>query len=263
MRVITLNINGIRAGARKGFFDWVQSEKPDVICLQETKAQMAHLKDHDNLCLPGYHAYYHDAERKGYSGVGILTRVKPTRVVTGLGFPVADTEGRYIQCDFGDLSIVSLYMPSGSSSEDRQVVKFDFMAHYEKILHKQVRSGRSFIVCGDWNIVHKEIDIKNFKSNQKNSGCLPEERAWIDQLFVKEGWVDAFRQVNQASDEYTWWSQRMRAREKNVGWRIDYQVVTPDLGPKVRAARIYKDQVFSDHAPVIIDYALTQPFGEQ
>ncbi len=253
MRVVTLNINGIRAGARKGFFDWARELNPDVICLQETKAQMEHLSD-AGLGLPGYHAYYHDAQRKGYSGVGILTKVKPKHVTMGLGWDIADAEGRYIQLDFAHVSIASLYLPSGSISEERQAVKFDFMRHYEKVLYKQRHAQRSFILCGDWNIVHNEIDIKNFKSNQKNSGCLPEERAWIDKLFTKEGWVDAFRQVNHHAHEYTWWSQRGRARDNNVGWRIDYQVITPDLAPKVKAVSIYKEQRFSDHAPVIVDY---------
>ena len=173
-----------------------------------------------------------------------------------MGFECADTEGRYLQVDVDDLSVVSLYLPSGSSGDERQAKKIDFMARYEAILQEQLNSGRHFIVCGDWNIVHKEIDIKNFKSNQKNSGCLPEERAWMDRVFEELGFIDAFRQVYPDPDQYTWWSNRGRAWDNNVGWRIDYQVVSPSLSGAVQSATIYKDQRFSDHAPLTIDYAL-------
>lgn len=255
MRIISFNINGIRAAARKGMFDWLAGQQADVVCLQETKAQMAVLDD--EIFRPqGYHCYFVDAEKKGYSGVGLYSKVKPDHVTTKLGWADADNEGRYLQADFGNLSIISLYLPSGSSGDHRQDIKFDFMQRYEKILKKQIKDGRSYIICGDWNIIHKEIDIKNFKSNQKNSGCLPEERAWLDKLFDKIGFVDAFRVVNQEADQYTWWSNRGRARENNVGWRIDYQVITPDLKPKVKDAFVYKDEWYSDHAPLIIDYDL-------
>jgi exodeoxyribonuclease-3 len=255
MRVISYNVNGIRAAARKGMYEWLKRQKADVVCLQETKAQMEHL--HDEVFRPqGYHCHFVDAEKKGYSGVGIYSKEKPDNIITELGWHDADNEGRYIQADFGDLSVASIYVPSGSSGDHRQNVKFDFMDHYEKVLNKQINDGRSYIICGDWNIVHKEIDIKNFKPNQKNSGCLPEERAWLDKLFDKIGFVDAFRVVNQKPDQYTWWSNRGRARENNVGWRIDYQVVTPDLEDKVEKVRVYKDKWFSDHAPLIIDYAM-------
>lgn len=255
MRIISFNVNGIRATARKGMFDWLAEQKPDVVCLQETKAQMAHL-DGAVFRPQGYHCYFVDAEKKGYSGVGIYAKQKPDRVITALGWDDADKEGRYIQADFGNLSVISLYLPSGSSGDHRQEIKFEFMRRYEKILKKQIKDGRSYIICGDWNIVHKEIDIKNFKSNQKSSGCLPEERAWLDKLFDEIGFVDAFRVVNSEAGQYTWWSNRGRARENNVGWRIDYQVVTPDLKSKVKQASVYKDQWYSDHAPLIIDYDL-------
>lgn len=253
MRIISCNVNGIRAAARKGFFDWLEEQKADVVCLQETKAQMAHLEG--EIFRPkGYHCYYADAEKKGYSGVGILCRREPDRVITGLGWPYADGEGRYIQADFGAFSAASLYLPSGSSGEQRQAVKFDFLDRYGKVLKKIRASERTFVICGDWNIVHKEIDIKNFKSNQKTSGCLPEERAWLDNVLTDDGFVDAFRAVNQEPEQYTWWSNRGRAYEKNVGWRIDYQIVTPDLEKRVRTVGIYKDTRFSDHAPLIVDY---------
>lgn len=253
MRVITINVNGIRASLRKGLFDWLKKQKADVICLQETKAQMEVLGK-ENFELPGYHHYFHDAEKKGYSGVGIYSRLKPDNITVGLGCAHADTEGRYIQADFGKLSVASLYMPSGSSGEERQSIKFDLMDCYMEILKQQIKSKRDFIICGDWNIVHKEIDIKNFKSNQKNSGCLPEERAWLDDVFNKVGFVDAFRVVNQKPDQYTWWSNRGQAYANNVGWRIDYQIVSPNLGNCIQKASIYKKERFSDHAPLIIDY---------
>lgn len=253
MRIISFNANGLRAAGRKGFFDWLKRQKADVVCIQETKAHMNTIKD--DLYYPkGYHCYYNDAQKPGYSGVGIYCRTEPDKVITGLGWSHADNEGRYIQADFGNLSIASLYMPSGSSGEHRQKIKFDFLDHYLKMLKKIRQSKRSYIICGDWNIVHKEIDIKNFKSNQKNSGCLPEERAWLDDIFTKVGFIDAFRVVNQKPEEYTWWSHRGRAWEKNVGWRIDYQIITPNLKSKVNKVRVYKKQRFSDHAPLIIDY---------
>lgn len=253
MRVISLNANGIRAAARKGFFDWLPKQNADVICIQETKAQEHQLTD-EIFCPNGYHCYYHDAEKKGYSGVAIYSRVKPKKIITTLGWHHADTEGRYIQADFDGLSIASIYLPSGSSGEERQNVKFDFMERYYPLLQKAARARRNVIICGDWNIVHKEIDIKNFKSNQKNSGCLPEEREWLDDVFNKVGLVDAFRAVNQEKDQYTWWSNRGRARENNVGWRIDYQVVSKRLRDAVQSTSIYKDSWFSDHAPLIVDY---------
>jgi len=175
-------------------------------------------------------------------------------VTTGLGWKTADTEGRYIQLDFGKLSVASLYMPSGTSGEERQQLKFEFLDHYKKILEHQLKDSREYIICGDWNIAHKQIDLKNWRSNQKNSGFLPEERAWLDEVFDKLGYIDTFRVVNQNPDEYTWWSHRGRAREKNVGWRIDYQVATPNIKNNIVAASVYRDENFSDHAPLILDY---------
>lgn len=253
MRIITLNLNGIRAAARKGVFEWLADQDADVICFQETKAQVNTTAD-AQFELPGYQSYFHDAEKKGYSGTGIYTRRAPDKVEYGLGWDCPDQEGRYVQVDIGDLSIASIYLPSGSSGDERQAIKFDFMDHYLKKLKRDLKKGREWVICGDWNIVHKEIDIKNFKSNQKHSGCLPEERAWIDSLFNNLGYVDAFRVVNKENNQYTWWSNRGQSWAKNVGWRIDYQVVTPGLADKIVGAAIYKDQRFSDHAPLIIDY---------
>jgi exodeoxyribonuclease-3 len=252
MRIITLNLNGIRSAAKKGFFEWMIKQKADVICLQETKAQEHQLGALS--CPQNYTCYFFDAQKPGYSGVAIYTRHKPNKVITGLGWETADQEGRYIQLDFDKLSIASLYMPSGSSGPHRQAIKFDFLDRYQKVLQKIRKQKREFIICGDWNIAHKNIDIKNWRGNQKNSGFLPEERAWLDVVFGKLNFVDAFRTVNQQPDQYTWWSNRGQAWAKNVGWRIDYQVVTPGLKDQIKSASIYKDQHFSDHAPLIMDY---------
>lgn len=255
MRIMTFNCNGIRAAARKGFFDWLAEADADVVCLQETKAQVDQLDDpvfHPEQ----YHCYYYDAQKKGYSGTALFSRKKPKQVKRGLGFELADTEGRYIEADFDGLSVASLYLPSGSSSEERQARKFHFMADYMKHMKKLRKSRREIIVCADWNICHKEIDLKNWRANRKNSGFLPEEREWLDLLYDDVGYVDAFRLVNEEPEQYSWWSNRGQARANNVGWRLDYQVVTQDIAKKVTSAEIYTGQNFSDHAPVIIDYAL-------
>lgn len=254
MRVITLNVNGIRSAVNKGLFVWLNKQNADVICLQETKAQEHQLGGLDHPS--DYHAYYFDAEKKGYSGVAIYTRKQPNKVIKGLGWEVADTEGRYLQIDFGSLSVASLYMPSGSSGPERQQLKFEFLDKYEVVLKKQLKQQREFIICGDWNIAHKPIDLKNWRGNQKNSGFLPEERAWLDKVFNSLHYVDAFRLVNQEPEQYTWWSNRGQAWAKNVGWRIDYQITTKGLTSMVKAASIYKEQRFSDHAPLIVDYDL-------
>ncbi len=255
MRIITVNLNGIRAAARKGFFDWMRRQAADVICIQETKAQI-HQLDDPVFNPRQYHRFFKDAEKKGYSGVAIYSREKPDRVIDAYGSPEFDNEGRYIEARFGDLSVISLYAPSGSSSEVRQEAKYRFMTEFMKHLQGLAADGRRYIIGGDWNIAHKQIDIRNWRSNQKNSGFLPEERAWLDELFGPQQFVDAFREVNQKPDEYTWWSNRGQARANNVGWRIDYQVLSPNLKGKVRKARVYKNKWFSDHAPLIIDYQL-------
>lgn len=252
MRILSFNANGIRSAVSKGFFSWVKDQDVDVICIQETKAQ-AHQLTADDFKLAGYDARFFDAQKKGYSGVAIYTRHQPHQVTTGLGFEIADTEGRYIQADFESLSIVSAYLPSGSSSPERQEIKFSFLAEFKKKLVEIMQSQRSYILCGDWNIAHKQIDLKNWRSNQKNSGFLPEERAWLDEV-VELGFIDAFRVRNTNAEEYTWWSNRGQARAKNVGWRIDYQIVTPDLKDKIQNVHVFREKFFSDHAPLIIDY---------
>lgn len=255
MRIITLNMNGIRSAIKKGVFRWLAEQDADIVCLQEVRANQE-LLEHEAHRLTGYHCFYHSAQKSGYSGVGILTKKAPDNVVKELGFTLADHEGRYMHVEFGHLKVASLYMPSGTSGEGRQALKFTFMELYEKILEDLLQSQKPAIICGDWNIAHKNIDLKNWRTNQKTSGFLPEERAWLDLLFEKKGFVDAFRAVNQEPDQYTWWSHRGRAWEKNVGWRIDYQVLTPDLKNKIKTASIYKEERFSDHAPLIIDYDL-------
>jgi exodeoxyribonuclease-3 len=187
----------------------------------------------------------------------VYCKSKPDAIINGIGWPDFDAEGRYIEAQFGNLSVISLYLPSGSSSEERQAVKFKVMERFAPYLQSCADNGRDYMICGDWNIAHKEIDLKNWRSNQKNSGFLPEERAWLSQLFASGKWFDAFRLVNQEAEQYTWWSNRGQAWAKNVGWRIDYQIISASLQDKVGAAQIYKDQRFSDHAPLIMDYGLS------
>ena len=254
MKVISANLNGIRAAAKKGFFDWMLAESPDVVCIQETKAQLEQLDD-PVFSPPGYFRFFFDAQKKGYSGTAIYAKQVPDKVTTGLGWDVSDTEGRYIQADFGNLSIASLYLPSGSSKDDRQQLKMEFLEQLTPILQEMAQSSREYILCGDWNIVHKKIDIKNFNGNKNRSGCLPEERAWMDQLFGEEiGLVDAFRVLNQEADQYTWWSNRGQAWANNTGWRIDYQVISKSLAELLDSTSIYKEERFSDHAPLIMTY---------
>lgn len=256
MRIITLNVNGIRSALNKGLFRWLTTQNADVICLQEVRASDELLAQNE-FQLPGYQCFYQSAQtKKGYSGVGIFSRQEPDKVVNNLGFDLADKEGRYIHLEFGDLVVASLYLPSGTSGDERQALKYEFMDHYSVILQEAHDSGRSFVICGDWNIAHKQIDLKNWRANQKHSGFLPQERAWLDWLFDTVGMVDAFRVVDDRPDQYTWWSARGRAWDNNVGWRIDYQIITPDLKTKVQKAQIYKSERFSDHAPLIMDYAL-------
>ena len=255
MRIITLNANGIRSAARKGLFEWLEAQDADVVCIQETKAQRDQLDD-PVFHPKGYHSHFFDAEKKGYSGVAIYSRVEPEEFLAGHGSREFDREGRYVEARFKGFSVVSVYLPSGSSSEERQQAKFRFLGEFMPHLRALKRKRRDYVLCGDWNIAHKPIDLKNWRSNQKNSGFLPEERAWLDELFDDVDYVDAFREVNAEPDQYTWWSNRGQAWAKNVGWRIDYQVLSPRLRGSVRQAAIYKQQRFSDHAPLTIDYDL-------
>jgi exodeoxyribonuclease-3 len=256
VKIITLNLNGIRSAARKGFLEWLARQKADVVCVQEIKAQAADMTE-DLLAPAGYHGHFHYADKKGYSGVGLYSRGRPRKVATGFGVAEFDAEGRYLHADFGDLSVISLYLPSGSSGEHRQASKFRFLDAFHPHLKRLRRSGREVVLCGDWNIAHREIDLKNWRSNQKNSGFLPEERAWMTRVFDELGWVDVYRRLHPEAtgESYTWWSNRGAAWEKNVGWRIDYQIATPGIAARAKRATVYKAERFSDHAPLTIEYS--------
>ena len=254
MKVISFNANGIRAAARRGFFEWLESADADFVCIQETKAQIDQLQEEELYFPKNYYCEYYDAVKKGYSGVAIYARKKPNRVVKGIGYNYCDDEGRYIQFDYPNLSVVSLYLPSGTSGDGRQEVKYDFLDRFAEHLIALKAEGRELIICGDYNIAHKKIDLKNWPSNQKNSGFLPEERAWLDKLFGEMGFIDAFRERNKEEEQYTWWSYRRKSWEANVGWRIDYQVITPGLVDSVDEVGVFRDIQFSDHAPLHIKY---------
>jgi exodeoxyribonuclease-3 len=255
MKIISANLNGIRSAAKKNFFEWMRLQEADFICVQELKAQEADMTE-DFLSPFGYHGQFHYAEKKGYSGTGVYSRHKPASVITGFGNAEFDAEGRYTQVDIGKLSVISLYCPSGSSSDERQQAKFRFMEAFMPHLLALQQSGREVVICGDWNIAHKEIDLKNWKSNQKNSGFLPEERAWMTSLLNEAGWRDVYRLLHPdtTGEAYTWWSNRGQAWANNVGWRIDYHVATPGIAATAKSAAVYKDERFSDHAPLTISY---------
>ncbi|MBM3368215.1 MAG: exodeoxyribonuclease III [Betaproteobacteria bacterium] len=254
MRVVTLNVNGIRSAARKGLYRWLAAQKADIVCLQEVKAHEADL-DPATLNPRGYLGHFYCAEKKGYAGVGLYTRRQPDAVVRGFGVREFDAEGRYLEARFGRLSVVSVYLPSGSSGPHRQASKFRFLAAFLPHMAKLKRSGREILLCGDWNIAHQEIDLRNWRSNQKNSGFLPEERAWLTKVFDEVGFVDVFRRLNARPDQYTWWSNRGQAWAKNVGWRLDYHIATQALAKTAQREAIYLKKRFSDHAPLTIDYA--------
>jgi exodeoxyribonuclease-3 len=228
-------------------------QNADVVCIQETKAQVHQLTD-EVFSPTGYHCYYEDAEKKGYSGTAIYTRHKPKKVVRGYGDAEFDNEGRYLEVQLGGINVVSLYLPSGSSGDVRQEAKYRCLKSIGGHMQKLQRQRSEYVICGDWNIVHKEADIRNWKQNQKNSGCLPEERAWLDKVFGEYRYTDAFRVIEQEPEQYTWWSNRGRAWDNNVGWRLDYHAVTPGLKDKVLSSAIYRDERFSDHAPISMDY---------
>ncbi|HEX7381503.1 MAG TPA: exodeoxyribonuclease III [Nevskiaceae bacterium] len=257
MKIVSLNLNGIRAAARKGFFDWMADEAADVYCLQEVRAQAADLEGRAEFSPPGFHRHVHSAERKGYAGVAVYARRRPDRVIDTLGIEEFDREGRYLELRFGRLSVVSLYLPSGSSNDQRQASKDRFLETFPERLAAWRASGRNYVICGDWNIAHTERDLKNWKSNQKNSGFLPHERAWMDRVTGEWGYTDAWRHLHPdgTGEGYTWWSNRGAAWTKNVGWRIDYQMVTARQARRLRAAHVFKRERFSDHAPLIVEYA--------
>lgn len=255
MRITTANVNGIRSAATKGFLDWLRREAPDIVCLQETRAPLELLGGGSGLVPDGWHAVHQVAEARGYSGVSIYARRAPDAVIDRIGWAPFDAEGRYVEARFGDLSVVSIYVPSGSSGEARQAFKFEAMAALRPIFSQWRRSRRRYVVCGDFNIVRTERDIRNWKSNQKNSGCLPEERAWMNALVDEDGWIDGFREIKPEAVEYTWWSNRGNARANDVGWRIDYHLLSPALRAALRSVSIHRDERFSDHAPQTVELA--------
>ncbi|HVK30999.1 MAG TPA: exodeoxyribonuclease III [Burkholderiaceae bacterium] len=255
-RLVTLNLNGIRSASDKGFVPWAEQTGADCIGVQEVKAQAADVAGRFEQ-VAGMPGHYHFAQKKGYSGVGLFAKKAPSDVKVGFGSKEFDAEGRWIETRYDTskrkFSVISCYFPSGSSGEERQEAKFRFLAKMFPHLVK-LKAERDFILVGDVNIAHMEIDLKNWKGNQKNSGFLPEERAWLTRLFEKAGLVDVFRTLNDKPEQYTWWSQRGQARAKNVGWRLDYHIATPAIAAKARREEIYLGQRFSDHAPVVIDY---------
>ena len=262
-KLTSLNLNGIRSAATKGVETWLEAHAPDCICVQEIKAQQGDLAGRFEV-LAGMQGHFHLAEKKGYSGVGVYTRHAPSDVVTGFGMAEFDAEGRFVELRFDTparkFSVISCYFPSGSSGPERQEAKFRFLDGFFPVLQR-LKAEREFILCGDVNIAHQQIDLKNWKSNQKNSGFLPEERAWMTRVLTEGGLVDEYRRLQpEATDTaYTWWSNRGQAYAKNVGWRLDYHLATPAVAEAARGTSIYKDMKFSDHAPITIDYDLT-PF---
>ena len=253
MRIISANLNGIRSAYKKGFYQYLAASGADIVCVQELKAQEADL-DGSMRAPHGMHGVWHCAEKRGYSGVALYSKREPDCVQTGMGIAEFDAEGRFVQADFGNLSVISLYLPSGSSSEERQQVKFRFLEAFYPLLRELQTQGRDIVICGDWNIAHQNIDLKNWKGNLKNSGFLPEEREWIGKVIAELGWVDIWRTLYPEMPGYTWWSQRGQAYAKDVGWRIDYQMATPALAGRARSAHVYKQEKFSDHAPLVVDY---------
>lgn len=252
LRIISANVNGIRSAAKKGFVDYLAHTNADIVCVQELKAQEIDLGE--DLRKPnGMYGFMHCAEKRGYSGVAIYSKKEPDAVYTGFGLPEFDAEGRFIRADFAQLSVISLYLPSGSSSEERQTIKYRLMDAFMPMLNDMLAEQRQIVICGDWNIAHQNIDIKNWKGNLKNSGFLPEEREWLSKV-IESGWTDIWRTLYPEEAGYTWWSNRGRAYANNVGWRIDYHMASPQLAKLAQQAHIYKDEKFSDHAPLVVDY---------
>lgn len=260
LKIITLNLNGIRSAVKKSWLDWLAIQNADIVCVQELKAQVVDLDETTRYPGRALTGYFYCAEKKGYSGVGIYARKSPERIVEGFGVAEFDAEGRYLRADWPGLSVISLYVPSGSSSPERQAAKFRFMEvfypHLMQLRAEAEQTGREFVICADWNIAPTEKDLKNWRSNQKNSGFLPAERDWIARVQADLGWRDAYRQLHPdaESDGYTWWSNRGQAWANNVGWRIDYQLATPGIAGRARIATVFKAQRFSDHAPLSVDY---------
>jgi len=251
MKIITYNVNGIRAAIKKDFIEWLKSSNPDIVCIQETKAQPEQIPSLD-FEEAGYKSYWYSAKRKGYSGVGILTRKEPDNVVFGMGIEKYDDEGRFLRADYGDISVISVYHPSGSSGELRQAFKMQWLDDFYNYISELKKERKKLIISGDYNICHKPIDIHDPIGNARNSGFLPEERQWLSK-FIDSGFIDTFRYFNKNPHNYTWWSYRRKAREKNMGWRIDYNMVTKNLEKNLNRAVILSQVYHSDHCPLLLD----------
>jgi exodeoxyribonuclease-3 len=254
MTIFSFNVNGIRAAINKGFYEWFDTIKPDVLCLQEIKASPDQF-DTEFFDKRGYKHYWFPAEKKGYSGVALISKIKPDFLEKGIRMPVYDSEGRIIRADFGDITIICAYFPSGTSGDDRQAVKMKFLTDIQQYLLNLKKIRPNLIISGDYNIAHKEIDINHPKKHVKMSGFLPEERAWFDQ-FLAKGFIDSFREFNHQSEQYSWWTYRASAREKNLGWRIDYHIVSEPLKNRLKGAAIHSDIFQSDHCPVSVEIGL-------
>lgn len=255
MRIISYNVNGIRAAMNKGFIEWLKTDPADVICVQETKAMKDNV-DHKKLTELGYHDYWFSAQKKGYSGVAVFTKIKPDNIEPGNGHGASDEEGRIIQLDFGDTRLINAYFPSGTSGDIRQIFKYAWLEAFLAYANDLKKKYPKLILCGDYNIAHKEIDIHDPKGNKNSSGFLPDERKWMDK-FLDSGWVDTFREFHPEPHRYSWWSQRFPAvRAQNKGWRIDYINVTEPLKKQLLGADIYPDVRHSDHCPVYLDIQL-------
>ena len=249
MKIISYNLNGIRAATTKGFINWLEEESPDVICIQETKAQIDQMPTFEHNAI-GYESYYFSAQKKGYSGVAILCKRKPDQVIYGMGIEKYDYEGRFIRADYGEMSIISVYHPSGTSSELRQDFKMQWLSDFQDYIKELSKTRKELVICGDYNICHREIDIHDPKGNAKNSGFLPEEREWMEG-FISSGYTDSFRYLYpETKDKYSWWSYRHNSRENNKGWRIDYCMVSDSIKDRIISADILADVKHSDHCPV-------------
>ena len=251
MKIITYNLNGIRSAISKGFYEWLEKESPDILCVQETKAQPDQIEINKFKEL-GYHSYLHSAEKKGYSGVAIFSKMPADKVIIGIGFKAFDDEGRLFRADFGDLTIINSYFPSGTMGDIRQDVKMKYLDAVYDYISNLKNERPNLILSGDYNICHKAIDISNPQNKKGVSGFLPEERAWITK-FLDNGFVDAFRVFDQSANKYSWWSYRAGARGKNLGWRIDYHMVSAPMKDKLKNSKILSEIIMSDHCPVVVE----------
>ena len=251
MRIYSWNVNGLRAVAKKGFFQWIKDENPDIICIQETKLEEEQLTE-EIKNLEGYKAYYSFAEKKGYSGVATYTKEEPISVKHGIGIERFDSEGRIVQTEFNDFILLNIYFPNGQRDEERLNYKLEFYDALLDYCNGLVKEGKKLIICGDYNTAHTPMDIKNAKANEKTSGFLPVERAWLDK-FIRNGYSDTFRTLNPEAIEYSWWSYMFKARERNTGWRIDYHFVSNNLLSQVVKATILPEVMGSDHCPIMIE----------